>query len=114
MELAEKINLVELMDNTVIEKTAAGYTIDTADGTETVKDIKALNDWLDYQIKETLKAVSVEEAFDIMPGAFAMIDSISGEWLIVRNAEEENYIMHQAKIEDVDLSTPLPKLYISL
>lgn len=114
MTLAEKINLVELMDNTTITETESGYTIETIDGSEEVKDTKALNDWLDYQIKETLKAASVEEAFNIMPVAFAMVDSISGEWLIVRNDEEESYIMHQASIEDVDLSAPLPKLYISL
>lgn len=50
MTLAEKINLVELMDNTTITETESGYTIETIDGSEEVKDDKALEDWLNYQI----------------------------------------------------------------
>lgn len=50
MTLAEKINLVELMDNTIITATESGYTIETIDGSEEVKDAKALEDWLNYQI----------------------------------------------------------------
>ena len=50
MTLADKINLIELMDNTTITATESGYTIETIDGSEEAKDAKALEDWLNYQI----------------------------------------------------------------
>lgn len=51
MTLAEKINLVELMDNTIITETESGYTIETIDGEEEVFSSKAeLEFWLNNQL----------------------------------------------------------------
>ena len=115
MTIAEKINLVELMDHTVITETESGYTIETMDSTETVKDTKALEDWLNYQIAadpgyyyisladwyKDCSQIAVDEArkTNKQLAGFRIFDNVSGEnltdlfgyttWLDLKVADTE-------------------------
>lgn len=127
MTLADKINLVELMDNTTITETESGYTIETIDGSEEVKDTKALEDWLNYQIAadpgyyyislldwwRDCSSITIPEAkkHNKQIIGFQIFDNISGENLTdLLSPEVSDW--REIKVADIEIRPDTVAVYV--